>query len=135
MAAVAQQVAKSQERRVPKDDANGSGGDEDKWPNGEYAGRQRKIDAGDGNRLAEQCHPEMVASVGIGEAPIMLPVEEDVFAEARHDALDPGRAGAGLDLVQKIMRRHGGHIEVVTGPTKGACLRMVFPLPGPVARE
>lgn len=44
-------------------------------------------------------------------------------------------AGLGLDLVQKIMRLHGGHIEVVTGPTKGACLRMVFPLPGPAERQ
>jgi len=44
-------------------------------------------------------------------------------------------AGLGLDLVQKIMRLHGGHIEVVTGPTKGACLRMVFPLPGSAERH
>ncbi|WP_316165783.1 MULTISPECIES: HAMP domain-containing sensor histidine kinase [unclassified Bradyrhizobium] len=36
-------------------------------------------------------------------------------------------AGLGLDLVQKIMRLHGGHAEIVVGPSKGACLRMVFP--------
>lgn len=43
-------------------------------------------------------------------------------------------AGLGLDLVQKIMRLHGGHVEVVAGPLKGACLRMVFPLPQPTER-
>lgn len=45
--------------------------------------------------------------------------------------LRPGGRGAGLglDLVQKIMRRHGGHVEVVAGPSKGACLRLVFPVP------
>lgn len=36
-------------------------------------------------------------------------------------------AGLGLDLVQKIMRLHGGHAEAVDGPSGGACLRMMFP--------
>lgn len=36
-------------------------------------------------------------------------------------------AGLGLDLVQKIMYLHGGHAEVVDGPSGGACLRMTFP--------
>lgn len=36
-------------------------------------------------------------------------------------------AGLGLDLVQKIMRLHGGYAEAVDGPSEGACLRMVFP--------
>lgn len=36
-------------------------------------------------------------------------------------------AGLGLDLVQKIMRLHGGHAEAVDGPSAGACLRMTFP--------
>lgn len=43
-------------------------------------------------------------------------------------------AGLGLDLVQKIMRLHGGKAEVVVGPSKGACLRMVFPLSQPTER-
>ncbi|WP_024881923.1 HAMP domain-containing sensor histidine kinase [Methylosinus sp. LW3] len=38
-------------------------------------------------------------------------------------------AGLGLDLVQKIMRLHGGHVEIAAGPSRGACLRMVFPAP------
>ncbi|KTT14672.1 ATPase, partial [Pseudomonas oryzihabitans] len=43
--------------------------------------------------------------------------------------LHPGGRGAGLglDLVQHIMRLHGGRIEVDQAPSGGACMRMVFP--------
>jgi len=43
--------------------------------------------------------------------------------------LHPGGRGAGLglDLVQNIMRLHGGRIEVDQAPSGGACMRMVFP--------
>ncbi|WP_370677222.1 sensor histidine kinase [Pleomorphomonas sp. PLEO] len=58
------------------------------------------------------------------------PAEREQIFEPFYRLRQGGRgAGLGLDLVQKIMRLHGGHIEVVIGPTKGACLRMVFPLP------
>ncbi|MFK4538056.1 signal transduction histidine kinase [Bradyrhizobium ottawaense] len=36
-------------------------------------------------------------------------------------------AGLGLDLVQNIMRLHGGHVEADQAPSGGACMRMVFP--------
>jgi signal transduction histidine kinase len=39
-------------------------------------------------------------------------------------------AGLGLDLVQKIMRLHGGYAEAVGGLSSGACLRLVFPAAG-----
>lgn len=43
--------------------------------------------------------------------------------------LHPGGRGAGLglDLVQSIMRLHGGRIEVDQAASGGACMRMVFP--------
>jgi signal transduction histidine kinase len=36
-------------------------------------------------------------------------------------------AGLGLDLVQSIMRMHGGHVEADQSPSGGARMRMVFP--------
>lgn len=52
---------------------------------------------------------------------------EQVF-EPFHRLKQGGRgAGLGLDLVQRIMHLHGGYAEVADGPSKGACLRMVFP--------
>lgn len=64
------------------------------------------------------------------------PAEREQIFEPFYRLRQGGRgAGLGLDLVQKIMHLHGGHIEVVTGPTKGACLRMVFPSPGEAQRQ
>ncbi|MCC8953500.1 HAMP domain-containing histidine kinase [Bradyrhizobium sp. Pear77] len=52
---------------------------------------------------------------------------EQIFEPFRR--LHPGGRGAGLglDLVQSIMRLHGGRIEVDQTPSGGACMRMVFP--------
>jgi signal transduction histidine kinase len=58
-----------------------------------------------------------------------IPIEEreQVF-EPFYRLQQGGRgAGLGLDLVLKIMRLHGGHVEAVEGPSGGACLRMMFP--------
>ncbi|MGN8546379.1 sensor histidine kinase [Bradyrhizobium sp. 13971] len=51
---------------------------------------------------------------------------EQIFEPFRR--LHPGGRGAGLglDLVQTIMRLHGGRIEVDRAPSGGACMRMVF---------
>ncbi len=54
--------------------------------------------------------------------------------DEREQILEPFRrpqpggrgAGLGLDLVQSIMRLHGGRIEVDQAPSGGACMRMVF---------
>lgn len=52
---------------------------------------------------------------------------EQIF-EAFHRLKHDGRGvGLGLDLVQKIMRMHGGRAEVVPSATRGACFRLVFP--------
>lgn len=60
---------------------------------------------------------------------IPLAEREQVF-EPFYRLKQGGRgAGLGLDLVQKIMRLHGGQAEVAIGPSKGACMRMVFPRP------
>lgn len=62
-------------------------------------------------------------------------VEREQVFEPFYRLKQGGRgAGLGLDLVQKIMRLHGGQTEVVVGPSKGACLRMVFPSPQPTER-
>jgi signal transduction histidine kinase len=59
---------------------------------------------------------------------------DGILEEEREQVFEPfcrlsqaGRgAGLGLDLVQKIMRLHGGHVEIAAGPSQGACLRMAF---------
>lgn len=59
--------------------------------------------------------------------------EREQIFEAFHRLRHDGRGvGLGLDLVQKIMRLHGGHAEVRTGPSAGACFRLTFPLTPPV---
>ncbi|KAA0073387.1 sensor histidine kinase [Tardiphaga sp. P9-11] len=66
-----------------------------------------------------------------------IPIEEreQVF-EPFYRLQQGGRgAGLGLDLVQKIMRLHGGHAEAVEGPLGGACLRMMFPDAGKVPSQ
>ena len=64
------------------------------------------------------------------------PDERERIFEPFHRLRKGGRGtGLGLDLVRKIMRRHGGRVEVVDGPTEGACLRMSFPPPNPVDRR
>ncbi len=56
------------------------------------------------------------------------PAEREQVFEPFHRLKQGGRgAGLGLDLVQRIMHLHGGYAEVADGPSKGACLRMVFP--------
>jgi signal transduction histidine kinase len=56
------------------------------------------------------------------------PNEREQVFEPFHRLKQGGRgAGLGLDLVQRIMHLHGGYAEVADGPSRGACLRMVFP--------
>nr|WP_308777029.1 HAMP domain-containing sensor histidine kinase [Bradyrhizobium sp. Arg816] len=56
------------------------------------------------------------------------PEEREHIFEPFHRLHQGGRgAGLGLDLVQSIMRLHGGHIEADQAPSGGACMRMVFP--------
>ncbi|MDO9427158.1 MAG: HAMP domain-containing sensor histidine kinase [Methylobacterium sp.] len=58
----------------------------------------------------------------------IAPNQRDQIFEPFHRLRQGGRgAGLGLDLVQRIMRLHGGHAEVVAGPSSGACVRLVFP--------
>ncbi|MBZ5762939.1 HAMP domain-containing histidine kinase [Rhizobium sp. VS19-DR104.2] len=55
--------------------------------------------------------------------------EHEHIFEAFHRLRQDGRGvGLGLDLVQKIMRLHGGRAEVRPDPGKGACFRLTFPL-------
>lgn len=52
----------------------------------------------------------------------------DTIFEPFHRLKQDGRGvGLGLDLVQKVMRLHGGRVELVDGPSSGACFRLVFP--------
>jgi signal transduction histidine kinase len=62
--------------------------------------------------------------VGIPES------QRDRVFEAFHRLQPQGRGtGLGLDLVQAIMRRHGGRVEVGDAPGGGARFGLVFPLP------
>ncbi|GAA0708781.1 HAMP domain-containing sensor histidine kinase [Dokdonella soli] len=58
-----------------------------------------------------------------------IPVEqrERIFEPFRRLRADGRGAGLGLNLVQEIMRLHGGHVAAVDAASRGACLRMVFP--------
>lgn len=54
--------------------------------------------------------------------------EREHIFEPFHRLHQGGRgAGLGLDLVQSIMRLHGGYVEADQSPSGGACMRMVFP--------
>lgn len=56
----------------------------------------------------------------------ILPEELEHIFEPFHRLHQGGRgAGLGLDLVQAIMRPHGGRIEADQSPSGGACMRMV----------
>jgi signal transduction histidine kinase len=65
-----------------------------------------------------------------------IPVEErDHVFEPFYRLHQGGRgAGLGLDLVQKIMRLHGGRVEAGDGLSGGACLRLIFPEVQRIAR-
>ncbi|XUY25618.1 sensor histidine kinase [Agrobacterium sp. rho-8.1] len=54
--------------------------------------------------------------------------EHEHIFEAFHRLRQDGRGvGLGLDLVQKVMRLHGGHAEVRPDTGEGACFRLSFP--------
>ena len=88
----------------------------------DYGGRQGAITI----RIASAGRIE-VCDEGKG-----VPTEErEQIFEAFHRLKQDGRGvGLGLDLVQKIMRLHGGKAEVLDGMAKGACFRLTFPIAG-----
>lgn len=55
--------------------------------------------------------------------------EREQIFEAFHRLRQDGRGvGLGLDLVQKIMRLHGGRAEVTSTSGQGACFKLIFPV-------
>ncbi|MEA9554491.1 HAMP domain-containing sensor histidine kinase [Xanthomonas nasturtii] len=52
---------------------------------------------------------------------------ERIFEAFHRDSKDGRGAGLGLDLVQTIMRHHGGSVLLVPDTAAGACFRLVFP--------
>jgi signal transduction histidine kinase len=58
-----------------------------------------------------------------------IPADEraQIFEPFRRLRAGGRGAGLGLDLVQTIMRLHGGQVEVTEAPSGGACMCMVFP--------
>ncbi|NLS16646.1 HAMP domain-containing histidine kinase [Rhizobium sp. P40RR-XXII] len=53
---------------------------------------------------------------------------EQIFEPFNRLGPDGRGAGLGLNLVREIMQLHGGSVAVVNAGSKGACLRMSFPL-------
>lgn len=51
---------------------------------------------------------------------------ERIFEAFHRDSKDGRGAGLGLDLVQTIMRHHGGSVLLVPDTAAGACFRLVF---------
>jgi signal transduction histidine kinase/ActR/RegA family two-component response regulator len=71
---------------------------------------------------------------GIGIEPELLPRIFDLF-EQGHRTLDraQGGLGVGLTLVQRLVRLHGGHVEVASaGPGQGAEFRVHLPCEAPM---
>lgn len=52
----------------------------------------------------------------------------EAFHRLRHDGKG---AGLGLNLVQEIVRLHGGQVTAINVPAGGACLRLTIPLTSP----
>lgn len=86
-----------------------------------YGGRQGAITL----RISPQRWIEVCdEGRGIPEAEL-----EQIF-EAFHRLKQDGRGvGLGLDLVQKIMRLHGGNAMAISRRGRGACFRLIFPPP------
>ena len=55
---------------------------------------------------------------------------EDIFKPFVKESPHSTGAGLGLNLVARIIRRHGGEVSVASGPDGGACFRLDFPEPG-----
>jgi signal transduction histidine kinase len=71
-----------------------------------------------------------VADDGPGIPPEVLPRIFDPFFTTK----DVGEgSGLGLSIVHGIVDRHGGKIDVESGPGKGTRFRMLFPAPPPSA--
>ncbi|MBV6898203.1 sensor histidine kinase [Xanthomonas euvesicatoria] len=54
---------------------------------------------------------------------------ERIFEAFHRDSKDGRGVGLGLDLVQTIMRHHGGSVMLVTDTALGACFRLAFATP------
>jgi signal transduction histidine kinase len=82
-----------------------------------------------------------VASRNLGEAGIRLQVvdtgrgmgrelQEQIFKQFYSTKGSRG-TGLGLAITQKIIREHGGTIQVESEPGKGSCFTILLPLKGP----
>ncbi|WP_407654529.1 sensor histidine kinase [Bradyrhizobium prioriisuperbiae] len=89
---------------------------------------QNAIDHG-GRRGTISVRVEHAGSIEVCDEGDGIPLEqrEQVFEPFYRLHQGGQGAGLGLDLVQKIMHVHTGTIEVRSGPSGGACLKMIFP--------
>jgi len=96
---------------------------------------------GEGGRLTVRtgCDPAepdavrlTVADTGVGIDPDVLPHVFDPFYSTKHDGKG---VGLGLAVVQGIVQRHAGRIDVATQPGRGTTFTLVLPrrVPAPAA--
>ncbi len=99
----------------------------------------------DGGRIVISGYTTPVpANDEVAEAPdkvVVDVIDEGVGmnSETTQRALEPffttkgeGGTGLGLPMVQQIMQRHSGSIEILPGESKGMIVRLAFPLDSPI---
>jgi signal transduction histidine kinase len=69
----------------------------------------------------------IVRDNGPGIAPEDLPHLFQVFASTKGNR----GTGLGLPVSEKILREHGGEVQVTSGPGRGACFELILPLKSP----
>ncbi|MDX8402128.1 MAG: ATP-binding protein [Mariprofundaceae bacterium] len=86
-----------------------------------------RIETDANHRLAQAGRPALILSVrddGPGIRPDDLP---NIFQPFWSQRADKGGSGLGLAMVQRIVRQHGGEIDVESEPGRGACFRIALP--------
>ncbi|GAA3445239.1 SpoIIE family protein phosphatase [Planomonospora venezuelensis] len=70
---------------------------------------------------------------GMGIDAADLPyVFEDFYRSRQAEAKAIAGTGAGLAIVKKIMRMHGGTVHITSRPGQGTCVRLELPCPPPL---
>jgi PAS domain S-box-containing protein len=87
--------------------------------------RQRGITVRTGRLPAEAALYIEVGDQGQGIAAADLPHVTDPFFTTRRDS---GGTGLGLSISARIVKEHGGRLEIISTPTRGTTVRVILPL-------